>query len=414
MTHDDEIHALRQELAELRSEVAELRHTSRPATGPAPVATAPGPAPVATAPAVSVDVPNDRRAFLRGGALAAGVLAAGTATSVVAAMPAAAADNDTLLIGNLNQGASQTTLVVDNGVPGVIPFGFGVTDTDLSGFPSAALAGRGTGDSVHNGVLGVSSVSEGAGLLGIGQTADAWGVLGTSPGIGVQGESTDGIGVRGFSNSFVGVRALSNGAGPGLHASAGASGIGVRAEGGRAALYLVGSPETPNSSPHVHTAGEIAAQTDGDDVTFWGCVQTGVPGTWRELAGPTSAGSFHLLPTQQRIYDSRAGNAPATGPKTPLTGAGSPRIIDASGFVPLGSTAVMVNLTVVNTSGGGFVALHSSDAPWPGTSSVNWTAAGTVIANGTVVKLSTSLRFAATCAAGASTDLIIDVIGYYG
>lgn len=127
---------------------------------------------------------------------------------------------------------------------------------------------------------------------------------------------------------------------------------------------------------------------------------------------PPAAG-LRLLASPVRVYDSRPGNPPAVNPKTPLTG-GTTRAVDCTygGAAPAGARAVLANVTLVTRSAAGFVALYRNGIAWPGTSSVNWTAAGDVVGGTQIVALDGAGAFAAYCAAGASTDIVVDVQGY--
>lgn len=127
---------------------------------------------------------------------------------------------------------------------------------------------------------------------------------------------------------------------------------------------------------------------------------------------PPAAG-IRLLATPVRVYDSRPGNAPAVNPKTPLAG-GAARAVDCTygGAVPAGARAVVAGITLVTRSPSGFVSLYRNGIAWPGTSSINWSAAGDVVGGTQIIALDGSGAFAAYCAPGASTDLLVDVQGY--
>ncbi len=82
------------------------------------------------------------------------------------------------------------------------------------------------------------------------------------------------------------------------------------------------------------------------------CTTDGTAGTWRKLAGPGTAGAFHVLPTPVRVYDSRMGTSPSQGPKTPLA-ANMARTLDLTvntSTVPTGATAAMVNVLLVHAA----------------------------------------------------------------
>ncbi len=350
----------------------------------------------------AVGRPADRRAFLRGGALAASVLAAGAAASVAGASPAAAANGDSLVLGDSenNEATLPTGINVDlSGMTGTDPrIGFVVADgpPNRSQIAPAAIFGHAEGTTLRVGVQGMTDGEEAAGVYGVGlehQSVGVWG-NGNEAGVFAQGMKTA-------------ITAESS------------EGIGLDVSGTTAVARLRTRVITPDFATEFHFAGElISAEVGPFGAALFFCVEGGTPGTWRQLASPLLGGSLVLLPVTTRVYDSRAGNPPATGLKTKLTGANSPRTITLSNEdlgvdPPFTPTAILVNLTVVNTSAGGFVALHQGGTTWPGNSNINWTAANTVIANAATVALDAQNRFAITCANGASTDIIVDLIGVY-
>jgi hypothetical protein len=120
-----------------------------------------------------------------------------------------------------------------------------------------------------------------------------------------------------------------------------------------------------------------------------------------------------VLSSTTRIYDSRAGNAPLTVAKGQLGNLAS-RTVDAKvgGAVPAGATAVLVNLTIVNTTGIGYLALHKNGISYPGNSTINWGSPGTLLANSAVCALDDQAQLAVKSNVGF-TDFVIDVLGYY-
>src|SRR5690348_10144702 len=124
-------------LAEARAEIAELKQS--------------------TTPTASVS----RREWLRRAALAGGALVAADA---VTAGPAAATNNDPLLVGNQTDAESTTILFADGTGPNPYPHGvFHVTDTAFlsqAGIPVAAVTGyAGTSTSGTVGVAGLGSTN---------------------------------------------------------------------------------------------------------------------------------------------------------------------------------------------------------------------------------------------------------------
>ncbi|MCU0270018.1 MAG: hypothetical protein MUF83_15420, partial [Acidimicrobiales bacterium] len=223
------------------------------------------------------------------------------------------------------------------------------------------------------------------------------------------------VGVDGRGDRW-GVHGTGDLAGVWAEGNIAATGVALRAEGGRAQLLLVplGTAGPPSSGSHLR--GELLVDVAG---TMWLCVSGGTPGTWRELAGIPTTGAFHAI-TPVRVYDSRC---PAPQPGT-LSG-GAWRIISvahgrnldtgvvtASNVVPSGAQAVTYNLTIVSQTGTGWLSVNPGSAATYGSSSVNWWAPGQILANGLVVKLDTN-RQVKVFAGGGSTHFLIDVTGYY-
>ena len=74
------------------------------------------------------------------------------------------------------------------------------------------------------------------------------------------------------------------------------------------------------------------------------------------------------------------------------------------------ATAVIVNMTVTNTTANGHLIVYPSDASQPIASDLNW-APGQTVPNLVVVKLSADGKIAIYNGFG-STDVIVDVLGY--
>lgn len=168
----------------------------------------------------------------------------------------------------------------------------------------------------------------------------------------------------------------------------------------------------PTTRTDAHRLGEIALDVNHD---LWLCTRAGTPGTWRRLGGGSTAGALVLLTTPVRVYDSRPNNPPNIGTKTPIAN-GTTRVIDTkanSSGVPAGATGVLVNLTVVNTSASGFLAAYKAGAPVPNASSINWFTTGEIVANTTVVACDTNAQIALYVPPNSSTDVLVDIIGYY-
>lgn len=135
-----------------------------------------------------------------------------------------------------------------------------------------------------------------------------------------------------------------------------------------------------------------------------------------EPAGAAVAGTmFYPLPVPKRVYDSRPDNPPSVGIKAPLVGSriGISMTSNSSGVPASGVAGVMVSLTITNTSPipGSFLAIFKNGITFPGTSNVNWFGGGQTLAVTTFSAVDTASKVALY--SSSSTDVIIDVLGYY-
>ena len=80
--------------------------------------------------------------------------------------------------------------------------------------------------------------------------------------------------------------------------------------------------------------------------------------------------------------------------------------------IPAEATAVTFNLTVVDTIGRGFLAVAEGDAAATSASTINWSATGQVVANGSTVKLNTDRQIKLFNGSSGSAGFIIDITGY--
>lgn len=140
-----------------------------------------------------------------------------------------------------------------------------------------------------------------------------------------------------------------------------------------------------------------------------------------------SAASVFVAVTPTRLLDTRidVGLVDAF-----VSGTG--RVLDVTGTVPVvlpsgsagtgapipdGATAIVANVTAVFPTSAGFVAVRPGNATGtPTTSSINFTSSGTVSPNSVTVELAaagTVELFFQGAVAGATTDLLVDIVGYY-
>lgn len=322
----------------------------------------------------TLDVPEEsqvpttgRRRLLVGlaGAAAAGV----TATSITRSGVVSAADGDPIVIGQDNDGTLLTQLRRPTGATDIDVFQASdeLAAATTSPHP-AALAGVATGETVYNGVHGLTSARD-------------------------DGDVETGFGL-----------------------------IGHATDDARAPLWLVPRAD-PNDDTIEHQVGEVVVDADGH---FWACVAGGTPGTWIDLAAPlvdTTALQPQFYPIDPiRCYDSRESAYAVNGPIARL----ERRVVsladshDRSGtvlatdVVPPGATAVTYNITVAAPTGKNWLSVAPGDqTDAPQFSSINFDV-GRNDANGLTGKLDDDRQVAVFCGDDVgSTHFIIDVTGYY-
>lgn len=317
---------------------------------------------------VAPEVPTPgRRRLLVGlaGAAAAGV----AATTVPRSGVVSAADGDPILVGDDNDGTLLTQLRRPTGASDIDVFQASDATAAATTSPHpAALAGVATGETVFNGVHGLTSAR-------------------------VDAEVTTGFGL-----------------------------IGHATDDARAPLWLVPRAD-PNDDTVEHQVGEVVVDADGH---FWACVAGGTPGTWIDLAAPlvdTTTLQPQFFPIDPiRCYDSRESAYAVNGPIARL----ERRVVsladshDRSGtvlatdVVPPGATAVTYNITVAQPTGINWLSVAPGDqTDAPQFSSINFDV-GRNDANGLTGKLDDDRQVAVFCGdAVGSCHFIIDVTGYY-
>lgn len=285
----------------------------------------------------------------------------------------------------------------------------GVTGSSVNGIGMRALSTTGIGI-VATGLgnaINATSVGAGVGISATGTT----GVVGTasSTGDGVRGVSTSGRAVVARSTSNIAVSAEST------------SGLDLDCNGtGRVRV----KPQSAVGAPVAGTyaAGELILDSAGD---LFACVVAGTPGTWHRVGSTTTSPATGVFRGVDpfRAYDSRQAAYPVNGALTlganrvvSVKDAHSPTgTVTLTDVVPTGATAITLNLTIVTpTSPAGFLAVTPGDAASFVASSINWSSAGVVLANGGVAKLDGSRQVKVFAGGGAgAVDFIVDVTGYY-
>jgi hypothetical protein len=235
----------------------------------------------------------------------------------------------------------------------------------------------------------VTSVTLGNGTFGTGNDAGASETSITSTNTNVSFEADN----TGSGN------ALSGQANTGNSIVAGAPQPG----GSGAHLWLVPSELTGPPTGGMYLHGNFWMDSQG---VLWQCVVAGSPGTWVRQTPLVTV-------TPVRVYDSRFGQLPSTGPKTPITN-GSTVSIDVTGSssgVPSGASTVLGNITVVSPTNAVFLTVFAEGATKPLASNIN-AGPGVTVANSFTSKIGTSNGISINCG-GGPTDFIIDVFGYY-
>lgn len=195
--------------------------------------------------------------------------------------------------------------------------------------------------------------------------------------------------------------------------------FGVIANGTDADIAFNPAGNPPPSFSTAQYAGSI--KLDFNRV-LWLCVENGTPGVWQQIGGLGVAGAYHAV-SPSRVYDSRLSTYPLNGVLSSYqnrtisvansynTGTGA---LVTSNFVPAGATAVFANVTVVDTVGAGYLAVNPGGTFGVSASTINWSAAGQILANGVALTLNGSRQLTVVAGpAAGSTNFIIDITGYW-
>ncbi len=297
----------------------------------------------------------------------AGMVAAGTAAGLVvvgaAATPAAA------LPGSPTVNADPKWTRYSGATAGPAFLFEAGTETAAGANPGekAALAGSATGGASFlptTGVLGYSSVAGG---------------------IGVEARADSGDGAALVARSL---------AGPTLRLRA----------GGEAPAVMPPISGTWETGDVLRTGSQL-----------WYCKSggTGAASRWSRL----SEVGLTIRSTPYRAYDSRPGDWPGgrDGPFVSGTTRVLPLVVPA-GTIPAGSTGALLNVTVAETVGSGYLQVYSASLTSPpATSNLNWYANGQTVANSVTTAVSSDRKVQVTvgCPVGAATEVVIDVFGFY-
>jgi hypothetical protein len=130
-------------------------------------------------------------------------------------------------------------------------------------------------------------------------------------------------------------------------------------------------------------------------------------------APPTTGGLFfHLLPAPVRLLETRAGFSGCVIPGVPLTGNAdsTQQAISACTGIPAAARAIVGNATTVNPQGGGFLTIFPGDVVRPLVAASNFNT-GQIVNGPFAVGLAADGQFKIYTT--STTDLVVDVLGYY-
>lgn len=133
-------------------------------------------------------------------------------------------------------------------------------------------------------------------------------------------------------------------------------------------------------------------------------------------SGPATPSSYVPI-TPCRLMDTRGG-VNTIGPRnTPLVGAvpytATVRGANGNCNIPVGATAVGLNITSLNHTSGGFLTVWPADDTKPLSSSLNWVAGQPPTPNAVTVGLSVASGQVSFQASAGTVNLIVDIVGYY-
>jgi hypothetical protein len=142
-----------------------------------------------------------------------------------------------------------------------------------------------------------------------------------------------------------------------------------------------------------------------------GAVAVAIGSSGRVIVGsPSEQGS-------STTADLVVATVPGRPPPPPRVVAGETVVVPVAGVrgVSADATSAVLNVTVTNPAGPGFATVWPCDEPRPLASNVNFTAAGTTVANAVVAKIATTGASAGSVCLAPSTaiDVIVDVQGYF-
>jgi len=172
---------------------------------------------------------------------------------------------------------------------------------------------------------------------------------------------------------------------------------------------------------------EVGTGTSGD-VSFYSSQVTNIAVdvegyTAPAASGGSGAGLYNPLPTPVRLCDTRPGNpstllAPDTqcnglaNAGTTLAAGGSIDVkVGGDNSIPSTATVAVLNVTAVGPTGTGYLTVYPQGSGQPTASNVNYVAGQRATGNRVIVPLSASGKV--TVYSSASSDVLVDVSGYF-
>jgi RHS repeat-associated protein len=191
--------------------------------------------------------------------------------------------------------------------------------------------------------------------------------------------------------------------------------------GGYLVVYPTGMPTPGTANISINNAGQtidnqVTAQlgTAGQVTVYNNAGNTDIVVDVDGFYTPIPGGAGYNPVTQARIADTRAGSGqPYMGQTLAPGGTLTVQVTGASGDnVPAGATAAVIDLEAANEQTGGFLVAYPAGATVPNTTNVNYV---TNITNTkeVVVPLSSGGAISITNSQGGTTDIVVDVEGYY-
>jgi hypothetical protein len=384
----NELEEVRAELAALRAELDGMRAASATA---AEEPSSPG-----------GGVASRRTALRLAGAAAVGAVAA----TVGSVNPAAADDPNDLTLGQAKTTSGYTTGTFNTPVSPTSPaFQFKVGSTQstvINGIQGQSVLAVSTDNQNMPNALRAVSTANGSAISASGKY----------------------YGIIADGQTYVGVWARGN-----YGLSANGEVMAAAFESGRSGMLHLVPTENHQLESMPYTGGVLDAIVDRpngdaffDPVSLWYSTQRGASGRWLKIAGKGTAGALHPI-APVRVYDSRrplpTPGILATGASRTVSVADGRSITDGSvvtaNVVPATATAVVYNVTAIDTVGRGFLTVNPGNVTAVGAASVNWGSGGMVVGNASMVALDADRKLNVICGGGgdAAAHFTIDVVGYY-